>query len=496
MSRVGLKVAAALLGTALVVVPFLGLDALPRDLRQQIDGERTALTQSERQVKNAQQDVNRDLAAEPELFQGIQASRTWAGALAAAAGSLQTADRDMQQLEALRKQNRRQDRDRAAALLREERTARLAGLDQALAIQKDADHWVELKKQLPETVARMDRDYRMIHAFDPAPLAAEVQKAETQWPDKRGDLESRFETEIQQRQAQDESLWQSTAKERELAAGGHLPAAETASLVIAADRIHTDSALLPQKRAEIEGLVAQLNTAWDKVLVDMEKRGHTYREDIRTVSTRVGGETTSHEDWVEVSEDRYDALKNNLGMSIEHKPAGKYDTEAERVPQPPGFAYMAPPGQERNQYGYWEHRDGRDFWVFYGQYALMRDLLFNHRYEPLPRYDYEQYRDYRSRGQTYYGSDEAGSAPKWGTQGSSTYDRYAGSSYARSGGFRNSPFASKSGSFRSTPFATPGGESAPKRFGSRSSPPGGFRSAPRPAPSFRMPSTGRRFGRR
>ncbi len=499
MSREGLKVAAAILGTALVVVPFLGLDALPRDLRHQIDSERTALTDSERQAKAAQQDVSRDLASEAELFQGIPASQKWPVELNAAASSLQTAERDMQQLETLRKQNRRQDRDRAAALLREERTARMAGLDQALAIQKDADHWVELKKQLPETVARMQRDYRMIQSFDPAGLAADVQKAETQWPDKRGDLETRFNTEIKQRQAQDESLWQSTAKARELAAAGHLPAAETASLVTAADRIHTDSALLPQKRTEIEGLIAQLNTAWDKVLVDMEKHGHTYREEIRTVSTPVGGATTSREDWVEVSEARYDALKNDLGMSIEHKPAGKYDTEAERVPQPPGFAYMAPPGQERNQYGYWEHRDGRDFWVFYGQYALLRDLLFNHRYEPLPRYDYEQYRDYRSRGQTYYGRDESSSAPKWGTQGSSTYDRYSGSSYARSGGFRNSPFASKSGSFRSTPFATPGGESAPKRFGSHSSPPGGgFRSAPRPrpAPSFRMPSTGRRFGRR
>jgi hypothetical protein len=419
--------------------------------------------------------------------------------MAAAEASVQTAARDMQQLEALKKQNRRQDRDRAAALLGEERTARTAALDQALAIQKDAGHWVELKKQLPATLARMDRDYQMIRSFDAAPLTAEVQKAQAQWPDKRADLQSRLDTEIRE-QAQDETLWQSTAQARQEAAAGHLPAADTASLITAADKIHSDSALLPQKRAEIEGLVAQLNTSWDKVLVDMEKRGHTYREQIRTISTPQGGQTGSREDWVEVSEARYDALKNNLGMAIEHKPAGKYDFEAERVPQPAGFAYMAPPGQERNQYGYWEHHDGRDFWVFYGQYALLRDLLFNHRYEPLPRYDYDQYRDYRSRGQTYYGRDEASSAPKYGTQGSSTYDRYAGSSYARGGGFRNSPFASKSGSFRSTPYATPGGESAPRRFGSGShpEPPSGFRSAPRPrpAPSFRMPSTGRRFGRR
>ncbi len=247
---------------------------------------------------------------------------------------------------------------------------------------------------------------------------------------------------------------------------------------------------------EIDGLVAQLNTTWDKVLVDMEKHGHAYRQDIRTIRTPQNGQTSANEQWVEVSEAQYNGLKNDLGMDIEHKPAGKYDVEAERVAQPPGFAYMAPPGQS-NQYGHWENRGGRDFWVFYGQYALMRDLLFNNHYTPLPRYDWEQYRDYRSRGQTYYGHDEANSIPKYGTQGSATIDRYAGSSYARSGGFRSSPYASKSGGFRDSGFATPGGNSAPKRFGSGSRPGEGFHSAPRPrsTPSFHMPSTGRRFGR-
>ena len=48
-------------------------------------------------------------------------------------------------------------------------------------------------------------------------------------------------------------------------------------------------------------------------------------------------------------------MEKDLGMAIEHKPAGKYDTESERVAQPAGFAYMAPPGQS-NQYGHWEQQ--------------------------------------------------------------------------------------------------------------------------------------------
>ena len=201
-------------------------------------------------------------------------------------------------------------------------------------------------------------------------------------------------------------------------------------------------------------------------------------------------------------------MRNDLGMAVEHKPAGKFDSEADHVAQPAGFAYMAPPGQGSNQYGYWDHRDGRDFWVFYGQYALMRDLLFNRSYRPIERYDWEGYQGSWRSGRTYYGRDEAAGAPRYGSQGTVTQDRYAGSSYARSGGFRDSQYASKSGSYRNSPYAGPGArqpgspEAAPKRFGKsggegpHAAPaPRGFRPAPA-RPSFRPPSVGRRFGRR
>jgi hypothetical protein len=162
---------------------------------------------------------------------------------------------------------------------------------------------------------------------------------------------------------------------------------------------------------------------------------------------------------------------------------------------------MAPPG-ERNQYGYWDHHDGRDFWVFYGEYALMRDLLFNHSYRPIDRYDWYGYRTYQQRGQTYYGRDEEGGASRYGSQGTATQERYSGSTFAKGGGFKDSRYASKSGSYRNTPFASPsarepGGDSAPRRFG-RTEEPKFHAPSPRPTPrpSFRPPSVGRRFGRR
>jgi hypothetical protein len=491
-----LKFAAVVLGTGLVVVPFIGLDGLPRDLRRQIKDERAAYTQAERQIKAAQDEVSRDLQAEPDLFRSIPASESWPSELTGAQNDLQSAAGDMQALAELEKHNRRGDRARAATVLARARAARTAALDHANEIEKEADRYVELKKHLPDTLRRMEMDYQMVRSFDPGPIGAQVQQAATDWPDKRADLESRLNTEIRDRLANDEALWQANDAARRQASAGQYAGVDLGSLIAAAEQIHTDSAALPQKRDEIQSLAAQLDNSWDKVLVDMDSGSRTWKQKIRTVTTPKNGQTTSDEQWVEVSEAKYDAQKANLGMSIEHKPLGKYDIEAERVAQPAGMAYIAPPSVGRNQYGYWDHSGGRDFWVFYGQYALLRDLLYNHDYRPIYRGDWDEYRTYQSRGQTYYGRD-------YGTGGAATQQRYSSSGYARSGGFRSSQYASKSGSYSGSQYATPGGSSTPKRFGNGGRPEEprpSYRpsapSRPRPSPGFRPSPGGRRFGRR
>jgi hypothetical protein len=495
MERPFLKFAAAILGTGLVVVPFLGLDGLPRDLRRQIEAERSALTDTRGQIAKAQAQVTRDLSAEADLFRSIPASDQWPSAMASAAAELQAASRDMEQISALEKQNRRQDRDRAVALLAHERSTRNSALTRATTIQKDADHWVELKKKLPEELKQMERDYQALHAFDLGSVTGVVQKAQADWPDKRSDLESRLDG-VRQAIANDESIWQSTAAARREASAGNLAGLDIGALLSGAEKLHADATALPQKTAELQSLAAQLNRSWDKILVDMETRGigsnKSYDQKILKVTVPKDGQAASEEKWVDVPKSKFEAMKNDLGMAIEHKPLGKFDFEAERTSQPAGFAYMAPPSQQRNQYGYWDNRGGQSFWVWYGQYALMRDLLFNHQYRPLDRGQYEDFRGYQSRGKTYYGRD-------YGTQGQATRERYSGSSYAQSGGFRDSKYASKPGGYRDSKYATPG-NTAPKQFGRRpdAAPPSyrpSPRSSPRPSMPRSMPS-GRRFGRR
>jgi hypothetical protein len=520
MSRSTLRFLAVVLTGLIVVVLFAGLDALPRGVRAQIDGDRAALASAQTQLRSAQDEVNRESQAQPDLFRAVAATGHWTDHFGEAAGRLQYAARDMEDLGRIEKQNRRQDRQTAERLLSHERDLRAKAVAEASGVQKEAAQWGDWKRQLPQTVEGMERDHQAIHAFDLAPVAATVQKAETDWPEKKADLDARLAA-LHGAAAQSDSLWQSTDAARRQVAASNYAGVDFAVLLAAADSLKSNAATLPQKTAELNSLSGQLYDSWDKLLVDMEVRGignaREYDQQIRTVRTHLTdvsaktGATTSEEKWAGVPQTTYEAMRNDLGMAIEHKPAGRYDSESEHVAQPAGFAYMAPPTQASNQYGYWEHRDGRSFWVFYGQYALMRDLLFNHGYQPVERGEWEGYRTYQGRGQTYYGQDPGASAPKYGSQGTATQNRYSGSTYAQGGGFRDSQYASKPGGYRDSKYASPmardpNGDHSPKRFGSgrrpeepRASPPSrpSYRPAPRPMPSRPpMRSPGRSFGRR
>jgi len=512
MSKSALKFSAIVLSLSIVLVLFAGLDNLPRSLRRQIDSEGAALAAARTEVQGSQDEVNRTVQADTPLFHSLPAVQQWPAQFGQSTALLDSAARDSAQLAAFEKQNRRQDRPRVEALLSEERGLRSNAVAQAYAVRQEAAHWEDLKQHLPEALEQMRRDHDAVHGYDLASLSATVQKADADWPEKKADLDARLAAE-RSLVAEGDRLWDSTADSRRQAAAGNLANLDFGTLLGAAGQLHASAAALPTQAAAIQSLGAQLYTSWDKVLADMETRGigssKEYDQKIETIKTRVPdaaaktGDATSDERWVEVPLSTYQAMRNDLGMTIEHKPLGKYDSESDRVAQPAGFAYMAPPSQGSNRYGYWDHSGGRDFWVFYGQYALMRDLLFHHDYRPLERGEWDGYRSYQSRGQTYYGNDSA-SGQKYGTAGAATQQRYSGSSYAQSGGFKDSRFASKSGGFGGSKYASPSGSGAPKTFGRNSSPESGHFSPPpvrsfHPAPaprSFHMPSGGgHRFGR-
>lgn len=146
------------------------------------------------------------------------------------------------------------------------------------------------------------------------------------------------------------------------------------------------------------------------VLDDMKTEGafvdsyfHKYRvvmplqaEGAKPEQTEMKSFTT---EWEEVPEGLYKKYQNLLGMTVYSKADGKESTTA----GPPGYEYVG-----NKQYGQWRtDSSGNSFWVFYGQYRLLSDLLGGGR---VYRGHYDDYRRDWGQGRTYYG-------PKKGTYG-------------------------------------------------------------------------------
>jgi len=467
MSKPALRFTAVVLSGLIALVLFAGLDDLPRSVRAEIASERQALSAGRQQFEQARKHVEQSLAAEPDLFRARSMNTALPQRLDAAGGEIQSAGREMAALAELEKQNRRQDRDRAQQLLAHERSLRNEALGAASTVQAEADHWIGLKRNLPNTLAQMERDYQAVHSADLTTLAEPVQRASTDWPAKKDDLDNRMGA-LRGAIASSESLWQSTAEPRRQAAAGQMAGLDFPALLDAADTLHTSAATVPQKSEEIKALTSQLYVSWDKVLEDLDFNGAGCREKLKVVRTRlldVSGarsEISSQDEWVNEPRRACETVRNDLGMAIQHKPAGQYDYEAQSVAQPAGFAYMASPAQGSNQYGRWEHRDGGSFWIWYGQYALMRDLLFRRDYRPLDTREYEDYRRMESRGRSYYGSDSSVGAPKYGTNGTVTERRFPDSVVSKTRGFSDSRYA-RGGSYGSSRYATRPGVFGPRR---------------------------------
>jgi hypothetical protein len=161
-------------------------------------------------------------------------------------------------------------------------------------------------------------------------------------------------------------------------------------------------------------------------------------------------------------------------MAIAHKDAGLYDSEASTLAQPPGFAYIATPEQGRNQYGYWDHAGGGSVWTWLPEYLIMRELFWGPRYVPIYVNEYNGYYTARNLGRSYYGNSTPAAPPRYGTHGTFTEQRYAGSRYVQSGGFKGSAYSSGGSSASSSSRPSFGeregsGSSVGKRFGGRPS---------------------------
>ena len=113
-------------------------------------------------------------------------------------------------------------------------------------------------------------------------------------------------------------------------------------------------------------------------------------------------------EWYPVSRTVFGRYENYVGMVVTSKSRDGQRTGLQQA-HPAGYQYVGNP-----HYGSW---GAGGFWQFYGQYALMRDLMGGWR---VNRNDYGDYRQTRGRGQAYYGPRQPGGRPTFGSQGSQT----------------------------------------------------------------------------
>jgi hypothetical protein len=399
-------------------------------------------------------------------------------------------------------------------MLAEQRQMRQAALDESAAVEGEANRWLDFQRNLPFHLSKMNEAHTKVGSVDLARVAQLVDKAERDWPGKKNDLDSRMNA-LRSAPERAETQWQSSASAREAAAAGQATGPQIAAL-IAADNALSDAVTGSATGVEeIKGLTGQLYDSWDKILEDLDEtesgQSRIYRQKLKTVRTHYVDvplkktEISSDVKWVDVPEPAYRAVEKNLGMAIAHKEAGLYDSEATTVPQPAGFAYMAPPGQS-NQYGYWSAGpSGSSVWTWLPQYLIMRELLWGRNYQPIYVNEYNGYRTALRSGKSWYGTETPQAAPKYGTHGTFTQQNYATSRYVQSGRFRDSG-SSRSGAGGGSTFS-PNRRSTPdvdrdtgRQFGrSKDSPsePGRRFGAPgnsdrRATPS--APPSGRRFG--
>ncbi len=482
---------------------------LPNSLHQEIAAENDRLRESARQLQKIQGTVGNDLAKNPDWFRDVSESGEWSAALRTAKEKLDRAKRDGKELEELAGLDRGNSRKDAERLLVEERRLREDASQQSRNVETATNQWLDFGQNPAANLARMEQAYKAIRSTDLAPLAKTMEGAEKDWPAKKTELDRRFAS-LQDNLKTVAAEWDNTKAARQAASDGKVSGPQIETLVHADQVVSGKSNALATDSNSLQALCGQLYNSWDKVLTDLDSERYgterVYRERIKTVQTHLTdvaakkGETSSNEHWTNVPEASYRALENDLGMTIAHKDAGLFDSEADNTPQPAGFAYIAPPSMGSNQYGYWNHTDHGTFWTFLPQYLLMRELLWNRDYRPVVVDDFNAYRTARRAGHVYYGQQTPASPPQYGTHGSFTQTHYAQSRYAQSGGFKNSLYTShrESGSTPSfTPSRSPephpsfgaGSSSAGKRFGS----PSGQRFGQ--SSGFRG-GAGRSFGRR
>ena len=405
MDRRSLGIVAIILIGLMALVATAGLDNLPRQLRNSVTAAGTSFAADRTAFEQNRKFIDREIQEEPALF--ASQAPGWRERLDKDTAQMQSAALALAALQQLAKTNRRTDAQRVQQDLANFDNLRQRPLKDTSDIRTEAERWLAYKRALPQRMEAMRAAYHDLKEFDLDAATAPARKAMTDWPDKRADLQARLDA-LKTQQTESETIWDSTAVPRKAVESGDYAHIDYAGLFSTADRVDAAPKQLKDGAASLNTMAAQLYVNRDKLLLDVDGD----REKVRIVTTRypdatlAGGQTSSEERWETAGSTRGRDAERSVGMVIERKPAGKYDSEAERVVQPPAYAYIAPPGQS-NSYGSW----AGGVWHWLPEYLILSQLLHMSR-GPVTAGDYQAYQQARRRGEVFYGRNGE-FRPRW-----------------------------------------------------------------------------------
>ena len=472
MKSKSLGILAIVIIAVMAIVATAGLDNLPRNLKSSVVAASEQVSKDRTQFDNQSRTIERALQQEPALFRTQTAA--WQSRLQQAQTEMNKADAELSALKKLTEENRRDDTRKVEEGLARLESLRAGSIRQLQPISAEVERWLSYKRDLPKELQAMKADYEAARAFDAESATAPARKATIDWPAKRPDLETRLAalTELKNRA---EQTWNTSAELRAQAEKKNDESLDYPALFQSADQLDQAEREIRQGAETVNQLAGQLYVNWDKLLLDVEEE----RERVRFVRTRFpdatlqGGQISHEEKWEPIQPAQREQLERNVGMVIAHKPAGKYDSEADSGPQAPGYAYIAPQGQA-NAYGSWNN----GVWTWLPQYLILSQMLRGPSMPPVTMGDYGSYQRARQRGEVFYGHRTSSS----GGVLRRTIDRIRGGS-SSGGGFwreREQPQA-VGGGYRGSRYENRGSYSG-SRYQQRG---GGYRSYSRGMGGFR-----------
>ena len=361
------------------------------------------------------------------------------------------------------------------------------------------------KKNAPEMIKASEEITNQINNIY-QDLESVVVQSQTEYPNKKQDLDTRFSWFVKVQQVSNNAL---ARVQKEFKSNTPDYGFFTDNCTLIANNLEA----IKKKDLELRGRISELGKDYSKILRDMKLVENPWVEEVRyewdnwsdwdttrvasrekkyvsmdeynRVIRRVGGEGgiisrgSSYEVWIEgldideeyyhkylivendkqrlgdwekVQEDFYEANEDNLNMSIVTKPFGFYEDEVIKVATPPGFDKIGDP-----RYGEWvkNKETGEREWSFFQRYLFWSMILNGvgprHHYYTYGRWD-DWNRNYRGR-RPYYGTGGG----DFGSYGRSTRanPQMRSSTFSRSGGFKEAK-PSIRGAGRSTRGRGPG----------------------------------------